>query len=153
MLKMTRPTSITIIAAIFILLGSLSAFALIYGLFHDALNINFTILMIPVGFGLLKGRSSSRGWAKFWIGLFSICSAILLLLYPFIGDSMNVSWLGEEIFGYARLFIAVGFPIIFLLSSRWMWRRLTSTDILPFFDDYHKQETSLDQSIPTNKNA
>jgi hypothetical protein len=69
---MKRPTRITAIGTLFIIGGCVAAWEVIYDLFHSHVNLNFAVLMIPVGIGLLKGRASSRGWAKFWIGLFSL---------------------------------------------------------------------------------
>jgi hypothetical protein len=151
MQKMTRPTSITIIAWIFIILGSLSVCSLIYGLFNDRMNLDFSVLMIPIGIGLLKSRSSSRGWAKFWIGLFSFVLGLLLILYPFLGDSFSLRWFDKELMGFSRHAMAIGFPIVFLSLARWMWIHLTSPATLPFFDDYGPQTENNTQleSNPT----
>ena len=151
MLNMKRPRSISLIAIIFIILGSLSAIEMVYALFSNSLNIQFTVLMIPIGLGLWKGRSSSRSWAKFWIGLFFITSALLLLLYPFVGDTMIFRWIDKEIFGLPRLVFAIGYPISVLLLSRWMWTQLTSPNFSPFFDDYLIERTSLEQTNPSNE--
>lgn len=139
LLKMKRPTSITVIGAIFILAGCLAAWQIVYGLFHDHLYLNFSVLMIPVGFGLLKGRSSSIGWAKFWIGLFSLIFGLLLFCYPFFGDSYSVTWFEDQLVGFPRHVVAVGFPIVFLLIASWMWRRLTGPSNSPFFNDHRNQ--------------
>ena len=66
---MKRPVGITIIAILFILSGAWSGFEMIQDLYLGRFDINFGVLTIPVGIGLFIGRSSSRGWAKFWIGL------------------------------------------------------------------------------------
>jgi hypothetical protein len=113
---------------------------MIYELFNDRLHIDFTLLMIPIGLGLLKGQSSSRYWAKFWIGLCSVVVGLLLVLYPFIGDSFSVRWFDKELAGYSRHAMAIGFPIIFLSLARWMWIHLTSPKTLPFFDDFELQK-------------
>lgn len=116
--------------------GCLAAWEVIYDLFHSHVNLNFTVLMFPVGIGLLKGRASSRGWAKFWIGLFSLVLGGLLVFYPFFGDSYSVNWFDEELTGFLRHATAVGVPIIFLLIATWMWRSLSLPSVAPFFDDF-----------------
>jgi hypothetical protein len=116
--------------------GCLAAWEVIYGLFHSHVNLNFGVLMIPVGIGLLNGRASSRGWAKFWIGLFSLVFGGLLVFYPFFGGSYSVKWFDEEMTGGQRHAVAIGVPIIFLLIARWMWRSLSLPSVAPFFDDF-----------------
>jgi len=92
--------------------------------------------MMPVGFGLLKGRSSSRGWAKFWIGGFALVVGGLLFGYPFFGDSYSVRWFGgKPAVGAERHFVTIVFPTVFLLASRWAWHSLTSPKVASFFDD------------------
>ena len=113
---------------------------MIYDLFNDRLHIDFSVLMIPIGLGLLKGRSSSRYWAKFWIGFSSAVLGLLLVLYPFLGDSFSVRWFDAELTGGARHVMAIGFPIIFLSLARWMWIHLSSPTTKPFFDDFETQK-------------
>ena len=148
MQKMKRPTSITVIGAIFILAGCLAAWQIVYGLFHDHLYLNFSVLLVPVGLGLLKGRSSSVGWAKFWIGLFSLISLLLLICYPFFADSYSVTWLDDQLVGFRRHVMAVGFPIVFLSIAFWMWRRLTDPSNLRFFNNHKNQKAQ--QDAPSN---
>lgn len=131
---MKRPISITVIGAIFIIAGCLAVCGIVYDLFHGRLNFNLAVLMAPVGFGLLSGRSSSRGWAKFWIGLFSLVSGLLLVCYPFFGDSYSVTWFDQQLVGIPRHALAIGFPIFFLLIAAWMWRCLSSISATLYFD-------------------
>lgn len=133
---MKRPTSITLTGVLFIIGGFLAVCGIIYDLLHDHLNLNFAVLMMPVGFGLLKGRSSSRRWARFWIGLFSLVSAILLICYPFFGDSYSVSWFDTELEGTSRHIMAIGMPIVLLLGGVWMWKALSH----PFLEDHQNQK-------------
>jgi hypothetical protein len=147
---MKRPLCITIIGVIFIITGCLTAWDIIADLFRNRLNLNFGVLMAPVGFGLLRGRSSSRGWAKFWIGLFSIGCGLLLVCYPFFGDSYSVTWLGDEqLLGFSRYAMVIGFPTAFLICAWFMWRSLSSSSVAPFFDDYMKQ--NAEPAAPSNR--
>lgn len=130
---MKRPLCITVIGAIFIIAGCLAACGIVYDLFHGRLNLNFAVLMTPVGFGLLRGRSSSRGWAKFWIGLFSLVFGLLLVCYPFFGDSYSVTWFDKQLVGVSRHAMAVGFPVFFLLIATWMWRSISSNSATSYF--------------------
>jgi hypothetical protein len=140
---MKRPTRITAIGTFFILGGLLAAWEVVYDLSHSRVNLNFAVLMIPVGIGLLKGRASSRGWAKFWIGLFSLVFGALLVFYPFFGESYSVEWFDEQVTGGQRHAIAIGVPIISLLIARWIWRSLSLPSVAPFFDNF--QNTNAQQ--------
>jgi hypothetical protein len=133
---MKRPVGITIIGILFIISGLWTGFEIVRDLFGDRVNLNLGVLMAPVGFGLIRGRSSSRGWAKFWIGSFSLVLGGLLIFYPFYGDSYRISCFGQPVTGELRHFYAVGSSIAFLLIARWMWKCLVSKNNAPFFDDF-----------------
>lgn len=133
---MKRPTSITIIAVLFIISGIWAGLEILYGFFNDSININFALFMAPIGFGLLKGRASSRSWAKFWVGLGILMLSIMLILFPFMGNTLTVSWFGQPVNGSHRYLIALGLPIAFLLVNIWIWKCLTSPKNAPFFDDF-----------------
>lgn len=137
---MKRPVGITIIGILFVISGLWTGFEIVRDLFNDRLNLNFGVLMAPVGFGLMRGQSSSRGWARFWIGSFSLVLGGLLVFYPFYGDSYKISCFGHPVTGTLRHFFAVGFPTAFLLLARWMWKCLASPKNAPFFDDFRTKE-------------
>ncbi|MBN8420914.1 MAG: hypothetical protein J0L73_18500 [Verrucomicrobia bacterium] len=133
---MRRPTSITVIGVIFIIAGFVAAWGCVYALLHHHVKLNLAVFMIPVGFGLLKSRSSSRWWAKVWIGFFSLVVGLMLGFYPFYGDRYSVTWFDEQLVGTPRHAVAVGIPIVFLIFARLIWRSLASPAAAPFFDDY-----------------
>ena len=124
--SLPRPIGLTIIGWLFILSGASTALGMLWGFFHGRINLNFAVLMIPVGLGLLRGRASSISWARFWIGLVTFGCALLLLLYPFAGDSMHVRWFSTELHGVARHAVAVIFPSMFVALGVWVWRVLGS---------------------------
>lgn len=146
---MKRPVCITIIGILFVISGLWTGFEIVRDLFNDRLNLNFGVLMAPVGFGLMKGRSSSRGWARFWIILFSLVFGGLLIFYPFYGDSYKISCFGQPVTGTLRHFYAVGFPTALLLMARWMRMCLASPKYAPFFDDFRIQEA--EQVVDVNR--
>ena len=148
MQKMKRPTRITFIGILFIVGGGLAAWEILADLFRNRVNLNFGVLMLPVGIGLLNGKASSRKWAKFWIGLFSVVIGGFLIFYPFFGNSYSVSWFDNELTGFPRHVMAVGFPIVVPLVARWMWRSLSLPAVAPFFDDF--QPLNAQQGIAPN---
>ncbi len=133
---MKRPLGITLIGSLFILGGGLALFGVVWDLSHRRLNLNFTALMIPVGIGLLKGRSSSRSWAKFWIGFFVLLLSALLLAYPFFSESYHVRFGHEELHGAMRHIMAVAIPILLILPGVIAWKYLRSRKLDSFFGEF-----------------
>ena len=123
---MKRPIGLTIIGFLFVLGGALALFEIVWDLSHRRLNLNFAALMIPVGIGLLKGRSSSRSWAKFWIGFFVVLLSALLLAYPFFSESYHIRFGHEELHGAMRHIVAVTIPILLILPGAFAWKYLRS---------------------------
>jgi hypothetical protein len=58
---------------------------MVVALFAATVNLNFAVLLLPVGIGLLRARRSSRTWAAFWIGigyLGCVALAVMALVQP-----------------------------------------------------------------------
>ena len=53
---MKRPTSISVISVLFLIVGAVAGFQILNSLFNNNLYLDSGVLMIPVGLGLLKGR-------------------------------------------------------------------------------------------------
>lgn len=138
-LILTRPRSLTILAWIFIVCGASAVWKMVDDLLSDSLSINLAFLMIPVGFGLLKGRASSVKWAKIWVGLFAALVVVLTGGYVFWGDSYHVHWFNRELVGIQRhLMVALSaFALLglFLLG----WKILVSSAVRAFVDSWAPQ--------------
>ena len=99
--------------------------------------------MLPVGIGLLKGRSSSLHWAKFWIGLFSLLFASLLVFYPFLNDINSARWFDKELVGLSRHIIVIGPLLLCLVVAGWFWRTLSSSSTKLFFSNCKKSNCEM----------
>jgi hypothetical protein len=141
---MNRPTNITIAAILFLLLGVWAGYQIVMGLLVSRINFNFNILMIPVGIGLFLGHSWSRGGAKFWIVVYAFACTALLLLYPFLGESSKVEVFGRTLHGTSKHVVAIGFAVLVLIISRWMWKALSSSEALLFFDNPRRKTAEQD---------
>jgi len=117
-----RPLGLTIVGWLFVLSGVSTALGMVWGLFHGSINLNLAVLMWPVGAGLLRGRSSSISWARFWTGLGIFGCSLILLVYPFAGDSLRVRLFSSELHGIARHTVAVVLPSLFIVLGVWTWR-------------------------------
>lgn len=145
---MNRPASITVAATLFLLLGVWAGFQIVMGLLASRININFNILMIPVGIGLLLGHSWSRVGAKFWIVGYAVACAAILMLYPFLGESYKVEIFGRPLSGYSKHVVAIGFAVVVLIVSRWMWKALSASESSLFFGDL--QTKNAEQAVDPN---
>ena len=121
---MKRPRALTFLAWVFILFGCSAGWRITEALLSHKTSINLSILMIPVGIGLLKGRLSSLGWAKLWIGLFFLLVLAITCAYPFDPGSYSVTWFGAEIQGPLRHLAVVGISATLMGLLLWGWRIL-----------------------------
>ncbi len=131
---MKRPIGLTIIGALFILVGASALFELVQDLMHRRISLNFAVLMIPVGIGLLKGRASSRSWAKFWIGLFLLVVTTFAIAYWVVPERFHVSLGSEEAHGMMRHVIAVTIPALLIVAGVSCWKYLSNQKLDAFFD-------------------
>jgi hypothetical protein len=67
------------------------------------LYLNFSVFLLPVGIGLLRGRARSQWWARVWIFLGYLVCALLAVLALFMPEAANVSLPGIELHGPAAL--------------------------------------------------
>lgn len=106
--------SIKLVGIIFIVFGILSTLSIIYYAIYGKLNINLAALMGIVGFGILKGRESSRRWGRFWCIFFVVISIVMVISAPF-GNVTRPRYLSEST---ARILI---FAIGILLGIIFYW--------------------------------
>lgn len=80
------PKRILITGILFCLLGLLSAYALGEEIAGAGSGIALTVLLFPVGIGILRGKPSSYVWARIWLYLLGIVSLIAALSFPFMNQ-------------------------------------------------------------------
>lgn len=61
------PKRVLIIGLLFCLSGILAIWDVLSGICQNRLSLNFAVLLLPVGIGLLRGRQRSQWWARFCI--------------------------------------------------------------------------------------
>jgi hypothetical protein len=93
------PKRIIAIGLLFVICGLLAIWDVIAGLAHSKFNLNFAVLMLPVGIGLLRGKKSSQWWARFWIILGYCAMGLLILLAIAEPQSVYATWFGTQVRG------------------------------------------------------
>lgn len=97
------PKRVLIIGLLFCLGGILAIWEIISALLEGRLYLNFSVFLLPVGIGLLRGRARSQWWARVWIFLGYLVCALLAVLALFMPEAAKVSWPGLELHGPAAL--------------------------------------------------
>ena len=105
------PKRIITIGVLFCLGGALAIWEVLSDLVQSHINLNFAVLLLPVGIGLLRGKLSSQWWARFWIILGYILCALLVVLVIMSPDNANASWFGREITGSSAV------PYVLVISA------------------------------------
>lgn len=128
MLKQPVPTSLVIVAALFILGGLSAVVEMIAALARGGIFLNFGVLGLFIGFGLLR---LSRGWRTCglvftWLGLIFMPIAGLLVLTS--SGPVNFTMFGQSM---GRLPPIVGLLFVALIFAVlvWQYRVLTRPDI------------------------
>lgn len=126
------PLSLRVVAYVTILFGIGSVIDLVIDLFHAKLSLNFGVLQIPAGFGLLR---LSRGWRTFvlfclWLGF--IAAAIMIFMLA-SGSSLKITLpLPRPLLGYGRE-VALTYCVVWLSYMIWEYRVLTNPRIKRLF--------------------
>lgn len=130
---MNRPLSITIIAILFLCLGLRAVFEIIERATQGVLHFNFGFFMIPIAIGLLRGKDSSRVWAKIWCGIWLLPAILVSAAYPFYGRSWKVTdpyGLISKVGLDAAIVIGL---LLILVTSLVIWRCLSTERAREFF--------------------
>ena len=106
------PKRIIIIGLLFCLGGLFAIWDVVSGLFHDRLSINFAVLLLPVGIGLLRGKSRSQWWARFWIILGYITCAALVILPILSPRSVHAEWFDTKLHGPEAVPYVIGIGLV-----------------------------------------
>jgi hypothetical protein len=118
------PTSLKVVAGLFILSGAWAVLSIIIKLTHNTLSLNLDVLGLFIGPGLLH---FSRGWrtcALVFIWFKLICSPIVALLFLFADTPPRWVFFGQT-FGEAPREAAVALRLAFWLIALWEYRVLT----------------------------
>jgi len=128
------PWALMLVAALFILPGCLAAFGIAQGVPRHNYNVNFGVLTIAIGVGLLRRRRWWRLMALAWLWMifaFTIVLCGLVVINQVSNAAVNIS--GRTITGPARIWIALLMLAPLVALCGWMWRVLVRPDVKGLF--------------------
>jgi hypothetical protein len=126
------PTSLKVVAALFILGGVASLIEIAVALWHGRVSVNFGVMGIFIGTGLLRLHPTWRMWALVFIWIALIVAPIVGILV-LAGDSrLDLQLLGLTV---GRASTTAGFiaALALFLIALWQYRVLTRRDIRMLF--------------------
>ena len=130
---MKRPASLMIVAFLFIVSGIASVWEVSSALSHGRVNINFGILALFVGIGLLRFK---RGWRTCALGivwLSFLFAALALGKLIFSPESVTIGWIGSHSTAAQRPLMTWVLVIAMSLLVVWVYRVLTRRDVRRLF--------------------
>jgi len=126
------PSSLKIVAVLFIFGGVCSAIEVVVSLMHSHININFGLLGLFIGPGLLR---FSRGWRTcalvfLWIAMIGI--PIIALLFMASQGPLDFKVFGQKV-GHISKELGLAIAVIMFLLSFWQYLVLTRPDVRTLF--------------------
>lgn len=130
--EQVAPTSLKVVAGLFIFGGACSAIEVVVSLMHGSIDINFGVLGLFIGPGLLR---FSRRWRTcalvfLWIALIGV--PIIELLFMTHHGPLDFKVFGQKIGHAAKEFGMAAAAVAFALAL-WQYRVLVRPDIRELF--------------------
>ena len=104
------PKRILIIGLLFVLTGGFAAWEIIHAAMHSRVSINFGVLLLPVGLGLLMGKRGAQWWARFFIIVGYILLGAIAVLSVTMPKLLTVDWFESSLRG-SRAIPCSGFEV------------------------------------------
>jgi len=130
--KKSIPVSLTVVALLFILGGISAVIEIVVSLMHNHLNINFGVLGLFIGPGLLR---LSRGWRTCalvftWIALIGV--PIIALLFIAARGPLDFKIFGQVVGQTSKALGLLVAGVVFIIAV-WQYWVLTRSDVKELF--------------------
>jgi hypothetical protein len=126
-----NPTSLRVVAGLFVFSGVCAVIEILVSLMHSNINLNLGVLCLWIGPGLLRHNRTWRTWALvfLWLGLIGMPVFCLLALGR---GTLDIKLFGAPVGQVpAALGIAMAIPVFLLVL--WEYRVLIRSDIRRLF--------------------
>lgn len=142
-MKPNIPLSLKIVAWLFIISGIMSAIEVILALSLGNININFGVLNIFAGIGLLKLSSGWRTYSLVMIWLAMIVVPVVTIVLLSAAGPLDLNFFGQKI-GNASRFSALILIVPMYVLVIWQYRVLTRPDVKELFIKKEKPVSELE---------
>ena len=126
------PTSLKVVAVLFVLSGLSSLIEVMISLAHGHLSINFGVLGLLIGPGLLRLSRGWRTWALVLTWLAIILAPIAAIAFLAVQGPIEFLLFGQQV-GDAPTALGVGLAALVFLVALWQYRVLTRPDVRALF--------------------
>jgi len=126
------PVSLKIVAAIFILSGVSSAIGVVLSLLKGSLNLDFGVLGIFIGLGLLRLQPLWLTIALLFTGLALIAIPVFTLISILGSEPVSLRVFGQEV-GYSSRTVVLILAALYFALEVWKMRGLTCRDVTELF--------------------
>jgi hypothetical protein len=126
------PTSLKVVAYLFILSGILSLIEIIVSLMHGQININFGVLALFIGAGLLRLSRGWRTWALVFLWIAMIGIPIIALVFMTASGPLDFKLFGQNV-GHASPALGIVLATLMFALAVWQYRVLTRPDVRRLF--------------------
>jgi hypothetical protein len=140
------PTSLKAVAVLFIVTGVFSLVEVVVSLMNSSIDINFGVLGLFIGPGLLR---LSRGWRSVALALLVISAIglpIVALLFLGAPGPLDFNVFGQQI-GYASKELGIGLAIVLFVLVVWQYRVLTSEDVRRPFETPDEEPAAVGERL------
>ena len=126
------PTSLRVVALLFILCGVLSLIQVIGSLMNGNLNINFGVLGLFIGPGLLRLSQGWRTCALVFLWIAIIGMPILAILFMTASGPLDFKVFGQKA-GHGSKELVILLACLMFILAAWQYRVLTRPDVRRLF--------------------
>jgi len=130
--KQDIPTSLKIVAILFILGGINSVIDVIVAILHNRINIHFGVLGLFIGPGLLSLRPGWRTCAIVFIWIALIFLPIFTVFMFLHSGPLDFNVFGQKV-GHASKEFGLVMAVIMFLLSLWQYKVLNRSDVRSLF--------------------
>ena len=130
--KQHMPISLKVVAILFFLGGIYAVIEVIVAIAHSRININFGVLGLFIGPGLLALRPGWRTCALVFIWIALVFLPIFTVLMFFHSGPLDFNVFGQKV-GYASKESGLVVAVTLFLLSLWQHRVLNRSDVRSLF--------------------
>jgi hypothetical protein len=140
------PTSLKIVAYLFVLNGVMAIVEVLFSLANSRLSINFGVLGVFIGPGLLRFSQGWRTCALVWLWIGLIASPLILLMVISRNEPIDFLFFGKKS-GTISKELVIPFALAIFIFTIWEYRVLTRPDVRKLFGLRASNKTVLEKRL------